>query len=62
MESSLTRVADRCAFVVLQGGRTALMRAVYFGRTVTAAELVRLGADINATNGVHIRWRTEARP
>ncbi len=37
------------------------MRAAYFGRTATAAELVRLGADINVRNGVRNRWRTEAR-
>jgi ankyrin repeat protein len=32
---------------VLQNGWTALMWAADNGRTATAAELVRLGADIN---------------
>jgi ankyrin repeat protein len=37
---------------VLQDGVTALMHAALNGHTATAAELVRLGADINAKNDV----------
>jgi hypothetical protein len=37
---------------VLQDGVTALMRAADSGRTATAAELLRLGADINAQDKV----------
>jgi hypothetical protein len=38
-----------------QMGRTVLMLAAAFGRTATAAELVRLGADINAKDDVRVR-------
>jgi hypothetical protein len=34
---------------------TALMHAVSYGKTATAAELVRLGANINARNSVRVR-------
>ncbi len=37
---------------VLQEGRTALMHAADNGHTATAAQLVRLGADINAKDWV----------
>jgi hypothetical protein len=37
---------------VLQNGVTALMLATDNGRTATATELVRLGADVNAKNNV----------
>ncbi len=37
---------------VVQRGWTALMIAADKGRTATAAELVRLGADINAKSNV----------
>ncbi len=40
------------ALRVLQEGGTALIHAAYKGRTATAAELVRLGADINAKDNV----------
>jgi hypothetical protein len=36
----------------LQEGWTALMLAARYGRTATAAELVRLGADISAKTNV----------
>jgi ankyrin repeat protein len=39
----------------LQEGDTALMRAAWNGHTNTVAELVRLGADINARGKVRIR-------
>ncbi len=37
---------------MLQEDWTALMWAAYKGHTATAAELVRLGADVNAKNNV----------
>ncbi len=49
VELGLTR---RC---VLQGCWTALMCAAASGHTATAAELVRLGADINAKSRVRVR-------
>jgi ankyrin repeat protein len=42
---------------MLQDGWTALIHAADNGHTDTAAELVRLGADINAQDNVWARGR-----
>ncbi len=41
-----------CGVPHAQVGWTALMHAAWCGRTVTAAELARLGADVNAKSDV----------
>jgi hypothetical protein len=41
---------------VLQDGVTALMSAIINQHTATAAELMRLGADVNATDNVRVSW------
>ena len=38
--------------VITQSGDSALMRAAYYGRTETVAELVKAGADLNLQNKV----------
>ncbi len=52
--ASTRRVSDHGRFGVLQDGRTALMWAADKDHTATAAELVRLGADIHAKDKVRV--------
>jgi hypothetical protein len=54
---NLVLMAARC---VLKRDWTALINAVGNGHTATAAELVRLGADINAKLRVRTRLLDEA--
>jgi hypothetical protein len=48
----LSQGVDPRGLTSLQNGETPLIKAAYWGHTSAVVELVRLGADVNATEKV----------
>ena len=42
-----------CTCILLQGGRTAVHRAAFWGQVQAIETLIRLGADVNALDEVN---------